>query len=77
MPAASTSAASRPPLLTPRSASAVRARMPPSPRLSARITTTTYFSVTTMISAQTIRERMPMTPAWVTSPVSAMQICMV
>ena len=51
--------------------------MPPSPRLSARITTTTYFNVTTMISAQTIRERIPMTPEWVTSPVSAMQICMV
>ncbi len=40
-------------------ASAMSARMPPSPRLSARITSMTYFTVTIRISDQKIRERMP------------------
>ncbi len=45
----------------PRATSAVSARMPPSPRLSARMITTMYFSVTTMISAQKMIDRMPST----------------
>jgi hypothetical protein len=44
-----------------RDTSAISASTPPSPRLSARITTTTYFSVTTTISAQVISDRMPST----------------
>ena len=52
-------------LLTPRPtetrcASAISARMPPSPRLSARITRKTYFSVTMMISDQKISDSTPM-----------------
>ena len=35
--------------------------MPPSPRLSARRISTTYFSVTTSISAQKIVDTAPMT----------------
>jgi hypothetical protein len=42
-------------------ANAVRASAPPSPRLSARRISTTYFSVTTSISAQKINEIAPMT----------------
>ena len=59
----------------PRSARAVSARMPPSPRLSARMTKTTYFTVTTRISAQAISDRKPstlagvgVTPTWRTCP---------
>ena len=43
-----------------RCASAIRARMPPSPRLSARMTSRTYFTVTMRISDQKISERQPM-----------------
>ena len=42
-------------------ASARRARMPPSPRLSARITIDRYLNVTTKLSDQTISDRMPST----------------
>ena len=44
---------------TARCASAISARMPPSPRLSARSTINTYFTVTTMMIDQTIRLRTP------------------
>src|SRR4051812_6200554 len=40
-------------------ASAISAMMPPSPRLSARMISTTYFSDTTTISAQKIVDRPP------------------
>ena len=51
-------------------ASAVSAMMPPSPRLSARRISSTYFSVTTIISAQKIVDAAPSRLAWVsgTSP---------
>ncbi len=42
-------------------ASAIRARIPPSPRLSARMTTVRYLKVTTKLSDQRISERMPST----------------
>ena len=42
-----------------RTASAVRAMMPPSPLLSARRISSTYFSVTTNISAQKIVDTAP------------------
>jgi hypothetical protein len=48
---------------TLRCASAASARMPPSPRLSARMITVAYLSVTTTSSAQKIKERTPRTPA--------------
>jgi hypothetical protein len=38
---------------------AIRARLPPSPRLSARMMTETYFSVTTSIIVQKIKEMTP------------------
>ena len=44
----------------------IRARMPPSPSLSARITSRTYFSVTMMVTDQTISEIRPYTLAFVT-----------
>ena len=47
-----------------RNTNASRAMMPPSPRLSARIMNTTYFSVTTMISAQEISDSTPSTLSW-------------
>ena len=46
-----------------RCASAISARMPPSPRLSACMTSITYFTVTISTSDQKIRDRMPMTSA--------------
>ena len=49
----------------PRDTSAVSARMPPSPRLSARMISVMYFSVTTMTSAQTITDSTPRTLAGV------------
>ena len=51
------------PLRTPRSKwpSASRAKTPPSPRLSARRTKIVYFTLTTTISDQTMRERTPKT----------------
>ena len=45
----------------PRETSAVNARMPPSPRLSARMISVMYFSVTTITSAQTMTDRTPST----------------
>ena len=42
-----------------RMASAISARMPPSPRLSARMMTITYFTVTVSISAQKTRLSTP------------------
>jgi hypothetical protein len=45
----------------PRETSAVSARMPPSPWLSARMISVMYFSVTTISNAQTNAERMPST----------------
>jgi len=53
------------PVSLPRS-SAVNARMPPSPSLSARITRTMYLSVTMMINDQTTSEMMPYTFSSVT-----------
>ena len=41
--------------------SAISASTPPSPLLSARMTTATYFSVTTTISAQVMSDSMPST----------------
>ena len=43
------------------SESAIKAMMPPSPRLSARMMIDTYFTETTMISAQKNAERLPST----------------
>ena len=42
-----------------RSTSAVSAKSPPSPRLSARMMTKTYLTVTTSASVQTIKESVP------------------
>ena len=42
-----------------RCASAISARMPPSPRLSARMIKVTYLTVTISISDQKISDRMP------------------
>ena len=47
-------------------ARASSARMPPSPRLSARMTIDRYLKVTTKLSDQKISERMPMTFSRVT-----------
>ena len=57
-----------------RDTSAIRASTPPSPRLSARMTTTTYFRVTTTISSQVISDRMPSTFSGVgCSPVNSLK----
>ena len=48
-------------------ASAISAMMPPSPRLSARMISTTYLSETTIISAQKMVERPPRIEAWVSA----------
>ena len=42
-----------------RGASANRAKMPPSPRLSARMMKTRYLTKTTSVNAQKIKDRMP------------------
>ena len=47
--------------VTARCASAIRASVPPSPWLSARSRISTYFSVTTTISAHRIRDTTPST----------------
>ena len=47
------------------SASDSSAIVPPSPWLSARITTTTYFSATTSTTAQKISDSTPYTVPWV------------
>ena len=44
--------------------------MPPSPRLSARISTITYFNVTTTVSAQAIIDSTPKTRGSLTSPLA-------
>ena len=41
------------------------ARIPPSPRLSARMTNHRYFTVTTKVIAQKTSERIPSTFSWV------------
>ena len=46
-----------------RCASAVSAMMPPSPSLSARMITSTYFTVITRTSDQNTSDRMPSTVA--------------
>ena len=56
------------PLPTARCASAISASVPPSPWLSARSRITTYFSVTTMISAHRISDTTPSTACVVTTP---------
>ncbi len=58
-----------PPLTTARCASAISASVPPSPWLSARSRITTYFSVTTTISAHRISESTPSTAPGSTAPV--------
>jgi hypothetical protein len=50
-----------------RSANAVRAMMPPSPLLSARVMNTTYFSDTVIVKAQNTSERIPKTFSGVTA----------
>ena len=52
-------------------ASAMSAKVPPSPRLSARVRISTYFSVTTTISDQKISDRTPSTAARLTPGPSA------
>ena len=57
-----------------RDTSAISASTPPSPRLSARMTTMTYFRVTTMINAQVISDSMPSTLSGVGfSPVKSLK----
>src|SRR5262245_64992988 len=56
------------PFPTARCANAISASVPPSPRLSARSRMSTYFSVTTTISAHRISESTPSTAARVMSP---------
>ena len=48
--------------------SAISDRVPPSPRLSSRVTMKTYLIVTTKMSAQTISEMMPITSSRGTMP---------
>ena len=59
MPRPTSHQRSRPWRSVPRETSAVSARMPPSPLLSARMISTTYLSVTTITSAQNTRDRRP------------------
>ncbi len=61
----------RPRRLVERSASAVRASVPPAPRLSARMITMTYLNVTTTVSAQAINDSTPRTLASLTPPAPA------
>jgi hypothetical protein len=70
IPRAATISAQRPPT---RVASAIKAKVPPSPLLSARSSTTTYFKVTTMVSAHRIKEITPSTASGVAAapPVAA------
>ena len=69
IPRMPTAYAEREPLGNVRCASAMSAMMPPSPSLSARMMMVTYLSVTTIISAQKISDRMPSTVSWLaTSP---------
>jgi hypothetical protein len=50
--------------------SAIRAKMPPSPSLSARSSTTTYFNVTISVSAQRMSESTPTTASRGTAPLA-------
>ena len=66
----------------PRSASAptsdIRARMPPSPRLSARMTNRQYLTETVMMSVQTISDRIAKALAGVKwPPVEETTVCKV
>ena len=65
MPRPTSHQRSRPWRSVPRETSAVSARMPPSPWLSARMISITYLSVTTITSAQNTRDRRPKTLACV------------
>lgn len=56
----------RPPAAPRRRISVIRARIPPSPSLSARMTSRTYFTVTIRVTDQTIIEISPYTLAFVT-----------
>ena len=51
-----------------RSTKAVSANSPPSPRLSARMMTRTYFTVTTSIKVQTMSEKVPRMACSLMSP---------
>ena len=55
-------------LFNARWANAIRASVPPSPLLSARSRMSTYFSVTTTISAQRMSESTPSTASCVIGP---------
>ena len=68
MPSTMTSGVRRP---SARVASAISESVPPSPLLSARSRISTYFRVTTMISAHTMSESTPSTASRVTGPPSA------
>jgi hypothetical protein len=59
--AASASFVRRPPGTPPRRIRVISAMMPPSPSLSARITSSTYLSVTMIVTDQKISEMMPKT----------------
>jgi len=48
----------------------INARMPPSPSLSTRITTNTYFTEVMITSVQINNESRPSTAAWVVDPAS-------
>jgi hypothetical protein len=62
---------------TEEEASASRAMMPPSPRLLARMTSVTYFSDTTTISAQKIAEMPPrMFPVASGMPWLGLNVCL-
>ena len=65
MPSAITSGVRFP---SARKASAVNAKVPPSPLLSARSRISTYFRVTTMISDQKISDSTPSTLSGATTP---------
>ena len=62
------------PWLTARCASAIKASVPPSPWLSARSRISTYFSVTTTISAHRISESTPSTACGSTAAVGPLPL---
>jgi len=64
MPSAMTNV--RSPRLMP--SSDIKARIPPSPSLSARMTMATYFSEVVMMSVHTTSDRIPSATAGVASP---------
>jgi hypothetical protein len=57
----------RRPAIGPRRMSVIRAMMPPSPLLSARITRSTYVTVTMIVTDQKIIETIPKTLSWLTA----------